>query len=252
MGTPAANATEELQNTISRLYQAGKITIPALLKKEEFNCRFWDKYSWKEWVKVAREQGLFRASVRNAGINSSWMEDVDGNRVGLNTQRAILHEVHTTWVDMHAAKIKLTNYRDMPGITMDYFRARLESKFPELRLCEDHWKADQAWQENFSSSRYRVKTKGKRSNTRRPAPGNGGDDGPPGTQMPASENAGDSGPSDENAGDNSPSDTQGPAPGNTGNDGPSEDAGGLPGDTCRTPETVRTFDNLTSPLLIDA
>lgn len=282
---PAPSATEELRNKLQQLYLAGGITAPAPLNEEDHNCRFWDKNKWKTWADAAKEQGLFRSRVRGAGKNSSWMEDENGNRVGLNTQKAILQEVHAAWVDMNEAEIKLTNYRDMPGIVMDYFHARLESKFPKLRLCEDHWKADQAWQENFSSSKFRVKGKGKpktqktapentgnggasdtqgpppgnsgnggASDTQGPPPGNAGDDGTSDTQGPPPGNAGDDGVSDTerppsgNAGNDGASDTQGPAPRNVGNDRPTEGAPVLPGDTHRTPETVRVFNDVVNSL----
>ncbi|KAF9642966.1 hypothetical protein BDM02DRAFT_3132734 [Thelephora ganbajun] len=79
-----------------------------------------------------------------------------------------------TWVEWsEREKEKGTLALDTPATTLDYFHARMELMFPELRLCTDHWKTDRIWIENFSSWTQSRRAKGP------PGGGEMGQPGPP-------------------------------------------------------------------------
>jgi hypothetical protein len=141
------------QSNLQQLYTATPDVVmpPPLLRDEHPGIRFWEQPLWAEWVEREVEKGSFNTGVQGQGKNSSFMEDADGNRVHISRQKQILEEAHSCWRTMHSFNINLARYREMPATVVDYFRAWMESKCPELQLCAGHWKADKVWHENFSS-----------------------------------------------------------------------------------------------------
>lgn len=129
----------------------GLVMPPPLSKDEHPLARFWKKSDWEKWKKRQKETKEPGRRRRGQGMNSSWMEQEDGQRVGDERQQAILRVARQTWVTMRSYKIPFGPFLDTPRPTTDYFAATLESTFLELRLCEDHWKVRRLWMENFSS-----------------------------------------------------------------------------------------------------
>src|SRR5882757_3986719 len=69
----------------------------------------------------------------------------------LELQAATFTLIEQQLLTMKSFGIDLFAYGEMPTTSLNYFRAMMESRSPELRLCEDHWKANMVWKENFSS-----------------------------------------------------------------------------------------------------
>ena len=154
MPTPAAIPMIPFRTPLERLRDAAPVPVPTpppLDRADYPDCKSWTETDWKKWVAEGRENDLLESGVPGKGVNSSWLEDQNGIRPDLCRQKVILQEVRRTWVTMRDFGIGLAPQTDMPGPTFDYFRKRIESKFPEFRLCADHWKAVQVWKENFSS-----------------------------------------------------------------------------------------------------
>jgi len=103
-------------------------------------------------VQIQSEKGGFKPGVKGEGINSSWMEDSNGNRVHKDRQDQILGAARKTWRTMESFEVGMASYTSVPGPVLNYFRAKMESMFEELRFCADHWKTDAIWKENFSST----------------------------------------------------------------------------------------------------
>ena len=127
------------------------VTPPVRNRNDYPHIKFWEEHEWELWTKDGKESGSFKSCVQGEGVNSSWMEYATGERVDLGRQKKILGEARRTWVTMRNFKVKLDTFREMGAPTVEYFRARMELKFPELQLCADHWKADKIWGENYSS-----------------------------------------------------------------------------------------------------
>ena len=150
--SPAAAPAISQKSNLERLWEAQAVSMPKPLNKDRFpHARFWERDLWQEWVTKEKEKGSFSTGVRGKGANSSFLEDEDGTRVGLARQTKILGRAYLHWRTMRDAEVDLKPYSNMPAGPLDYFRAKMESDFPELQLCADHWKADEVWQENFSS-----------------------------------------------------------------------------------------------------
>lgn len=154
MPSPASVQIQSQQSNLQQLCEARPVVMPVPLQRGEYpGARFWERPLWTEWVVKEREKGGFDPGIKGRGVNSSFMEDSDGNRVHPNRQTRILEEAHSCWRTMQSFNINLMPYREMPATVMEYFHKWMESECPELQLCASHWKADQIWRENFSSSK---------------------------------------------------------------------------------------------------
>lgn len=153
MATPVMTTMGPEKSNLERLYEATPyVVMPEPLSESEYRgIKFWEEVEWEKWCKEGKEKGIFKIGVPGEGINSSWMEDKNGNRIDCARQGKLLREARRTWITMRGFEVNITVYMNTPAPTLDYFRARMEGMFFELRLCADHWKADRVWKENFSS-----------------------------------------------------------------------------------------------------
>lgn len=178
-GASASSNISEPKTNLQRLYEATpEVVMPAPLERSNHpDCKFWDRHAWEEWKVIRRETVTSNNRVRGQGINSSFIEGPDGTRVDFPRQQQILKEARETLCLMKDFNISLKSHTKMTTLHLDYFRARLESKFYELRLCQDHWKADKIWQENYSSwQNSRQEQQQQQKESRQPAPGPREDD----------------------------------------------------------------------------
>lgn len=75
----------------------------------------------------------------------------DGTVVPSNRRKAVTNDLRAWWQEKHDDEEHLTSIRDLGWRLRDSYRAHIEGKYPWLRLCADHWKADMLWQNHFSS-----------------------------------------------------------------------------------------------------
>jgi len=153
MPTSVAILTSLSESGLKRLYEMSPgLTVPLPLSRDAFPLTlFWEECEWGEWREREKEKGTFGHRIQGEGVNSSWIEDKDGSRVNRTRQKQILAEARHHWVTMRDYNVDVMIYTDTPMPTVDYFRAKMETAFPELQLCADHWKVKKLWMENFSS-----------------------------------------------------------------------------------------------------
>ena len=167
MPTSVTVPTSPPRSGLEELYAVSHgLTMPTPLSKDTYPLVvFWVKAAWDLW-KVSRKEHKTPGHPKNGqGINSSWMEDENGKCVEFTRQQEILRAARQTWVTMRAYGIHLDVFLVTPRPTVDYFCAKLESMFLELRLCADHWKVGQLWMENFSSWNNRGSRQAQQSET---------------------------------------------------------------------------------------
>ena len=150
MNTPSAVLSPQQIATLEHL--TSKLPpAPIPLKIEDFeDVEFWNKERWDEWVKGEKATGGF-TPVRGEGKNSSWMENADGIRVDVERQNQIIAAARSAWTTLKNCGFFLKPLKQMDTLIISYFRHRLEAEFEELCFCNNHWKTDTLWMENFSS-----------------------------------------------------------------------------------------------------
>jgi hypothetical protein len=85
--TAAPVSQNILQSNINQLYMATGVVVPQPLDRSNYpHPVFWEENEWLKWVEREKEKGIFKRT-QGQGVNSSWMEDADGNRVDLARQR---------------------------------------------------------------------------------------------------------------------------------------------------------------------
>jgi len=153
MPTSVMIPTSLPESGLKRLYEMSPgLTMPLPLSRDAFPLTlFWEECEWERWKKREKEKGTFGHRIQGEGVNSSWIEDKNGGRVDRTRQKQILAEARHQWVTMRDYNVDVMIYTDTPMPTVDYFRAKMETTFPELQLCADHWKVKKLWMENFSS-----------------------------------------------------------------------------------------------------
>ena len=162
VGVPApvviSPGSKSLDNLASLYKMTPEVVPPAPLDRAGYPhpATFWDKDTWIDWVTTQKEKTkASKSKSRKAGegYNSSFIVTPNGVRVNLSRQQTILGEARRTWNTMVNFEVPLMTHKKIAVPALAYFRARMESMFLELRLCDNHWKADRLWQENFSSWR---------------------------------------------------------------------------------------------------
>ena len=83
-------------------------------------------------------------------VSCQYMEDQFGNVLPLSKRSAVGKEAKGWWQDQVDSDKTLRTLRVTGTGLRDQFRTHMENKFPWLRLCEDHWKADRVWSDYFS------------------------------------------------------------------------------------------------------
>ena len=154
MPAPAVPPLLDQAYYLGRLYAA----TPDLVKleplnEEDYNTQFWTLTKWTEGIGEGLETTRLQAGKHGQGVNSSFLENEDGERVSVTRQDEILDEARTTWRTMEKFHINLTPNGGLDAPTREYFRRRMAVNCHELRLCANHWKADKVWGQNFSSWR---------------------------------------------------------------------------------------------------
>jgi len=78
------------------------------------------------------------------------MEDQYGNAIPLSVRKQVVKDAKKFWQEKHNQGIHLDIFGKIGWNMREEFRAALEAEHPWLRLCENHWKADQVWINTFS------------------------------------------------------------------------------------------------------
>jgi hypothetical protein len=78
------------------------------------------------------------------------MEDQNGVVVSSSRRRGVKADARMFWQGKYNKGVPLNSFKHIDVELRDEFRAYMEKAHPWLRLCENHWKADQIWIDNFS------------------------------------------------------------------------------------------------------
>ena len=83
-------------------------------------------------------------------VTSLFMEDQNGVVISSSRRRKLKVDARVFWQSKYNKGEPLNNFGNIDLGVHDEFRAFMEKAHPWLRLCENHWKADQIWINNFS------------------------------------------------------------------------------------------------------
>ena len=93
-------------------------------------------------------------------INVQFWEDGTGGLIPPSRRSRVTRDLRSIWQDLLEKGKRLDCISKIGWEVREEYRTRIEALHPWLRLCDDHWKADQLWTNYFSGW---IKGKGKQT-----------------------------------------------------------------------------------------
>ena len=125
---------------------APAITIPLFPQKEDFrNIKHWNPELYNAICHP--KEG---ASAEGDRTSYQFMEDASGTVVPAYTRRQVSRDVKYFFQKTHSVTTPLAPLRKLNCDVRSEFHAYIEAKYPWLRLCDNHWKADMLWTMNWT------------------------------------------------------------------------------------------------------
>lgn len=122
-------------------------TRPQTLQRADYtNVKYWEKGEWLAEEKRTTEAALpgTRGGARAAqGINVSllFVENTDGTPVSGARASSMREQAKTIFKDLHERNKAPQTWSKLSEDKKERYAQRMEEIFPELRLCQAHWKA---------------------------------------------------------------------------------------------------------------
>ena len=121
--------------------------------KEELATIFWSRSSWnnhhtkaKSTTDLNAERGAWGRSRASKGVNVNMLYIVDENGSPVDGHRAssMQNVARSIWAELASKGLTPKKWKtDTELAVADHYRREMQNRFPELKLCENCWKADQ-------------------------------------------------------------------------------------------------------------
>jgi hypothetical protein len=125
------------------------------------NVKFWTKRAWldhhkesKDISNPTRKVGGVRGKVRSAqgeNVKMLYVEDEQGNTVNGNRASDMRRVARSIWIELARTGKAPKKWGRADVRVADYYKGEMRHRFPELRLCDQDWKADQIAIDNYPS-----------------------------------------------------------------------------------------------------
>lgn len=129
--------------------------LPPLLKSDYPNIRFWDWKSYSPPKKdatdantTAGKRGGARAAA-GENVRLLWIENEDGSIIDGHVASAIRAKCRSLWIQMLVDGTAYKSWLKIPDVAATNFRNAICDAFPQLRLCENDWKAQALAKEEY-------------------------------------------------------------------------------------------------------
>jgi hypothetical protein len=126
-----------------------------LLKQGDYPLvRFWDKSSFLNAL-AGKNATMFGLLPNIAKIKTTdYLEDESGTPLTEQRRGSIYGHARRFWNTYLQKSGRFpSTYSALDLDTLGHFRSEMERHFSELRLCDNHWKADEIWIRNYHSWR---------------------------------------------------------------------------------------------------
>jgi hypothetical protein len=156
---PAANLpgsiTPLTSATTSTITSASNYEYMPFLKQSDYpQVRFWDKSSFLNAL-AGKNATTFALLPNTAKIETTdYLEDENSTPLTEQRRGAIYSHARRFWNTYLQKSGRFpSTYSALDLDTLGHFRSEMERHFLELRLCDNHWKADEIWIRNYHSWR---------------------------------------------------------------------------------------------------
>ena len=156
---PASNlpmsTTSLASATMSMVPSASNYEYMPLLKQGDYlQVHFWDKTSFMNAL-LGKNATTFGSLSNTAKIETTdYLEDKNGIPLTEQRRGAMYSHARKFWNTYLQKSGRFPpTYSALDLDTLGHFRSEMERHFFELRLCDNHWKADEIWIRNYHSWR---------------------------------------------------------------------------------------------------
>jgi hypothetical protein len=119
--------------------------IPKPLEGDYPLVKFWAWKSWKAELETEKDSSRGKANNRGSStglnIGMRYVEDGDGNPVDGTRAAAIRKFAKQCWQKVMDAKMAPRTWGAANLDVSRMYNLEMEAEFPELRFCDNHWKA---------------------------------------------------------------------------------------------------------------
>ena len=123
-------------------------TIPLHPSKDDYPLiEHWEPTAWNALRHT--KKGSSSPQVADS-INTLFWEDGNGGLIPSSRRSRVTRDLRAIWQDLLEKGKRLDCISKIGWEVREDYRTRIEALYPWLRLCEDHWKADQLWTNYFS------------------------------------------------------------------------------------------------------
>jgi len=129
-------------------FQATPTILSPLQRKDFPKVKHWTPDLWSP----LRHHKGNTTPERDTGVPTICLfwEDESGEIIPSARRGAVTRAARSFWQQKHEKGVRLDTLTNIGWDLLTDFRNTMESEFPWLRLCADHWKADQIWINHFS------------------------------------------------------------------------------------------------------
>ena len=133
--------------------------IPLFPRREDYlDINHWTPDAWKAIQHPKKGDPTYQGPVP---VNVLFWEDEFGNIIPPSRRKRVTRDLKVIWQDMHDKGRRLDCITKMGWETRQEFCTHIEEMQPWLRLCDDHWKADQLWTNTFTGWKPATEDRGK-------------------------------------------------------------------------------------------
>jgi hypothetical protein len=137
---------------------------PMALKQADFPAvKYWYRYQWSDKEDDSTELGeRARGKSRSAkgmNVKERFIEDENGQTIDGHRARDIRAHARSIWIALASCNRSPPTWGKADLETIRSYRHEMTAKFPELRLCDNDWKADlvatinyPSWRTNYMKS----------------------------------------------------------------------------------------------------
>jgi hypothetical protein len=129
-----------------------------MVRREDFPAvKYWHRHEWNDKEDDATEVGeRARGKSRSAkgmNVKERFIEDEKGQTIDGHRARDIRAHARSIWIALADRKRAPATWGKADMETIRNYRHEMKAKFPELRLCDNDWKADLVATINYPSWR---------------------------------------------------------------------------------------------------
>jgi hypothetical protein len=126
-------------------------TTPRLSPLDYPLVKYWERKVWKSVIDTRKDtsevqtKGGSRGGTRSSkgeNVMMSYIEDSNGNPVDGNTASGIREFARTIWRSLYDRGIAPETWGQATKDVRDEYCREMESEYPVLRFCSNHWKAN--------------------------------------------------------------------------------------------------------------